>query len=132
MRAECIRHGQIEVGIVEHEGQEFSALGASVIGTTITGYTGLDDGRITLTTWCGQTMLASRSEIVERFWDDSLAVMFCLRKGRFIVGYALGENGMLFRGELLTDCDENEARRIARHLSGRFAELDTEDDDEVQ
>ena len=131
MQTQCIRQGQIEVGVIEHEGREFSALGASVVGTSITGYTRLEKGGITLTTWCGQTMLACRSKIVERYWDDSLAVLFRLRKCRFIVGYALGENGMLFRGELLTGCDEYEASRIARQLSDHFSELDTEDNDET-
>ena len=129
MRTGCIRQGQIEIGVIEHEGREFSALGASVIGPSITGYTSLDNGCMKLTTWCGQTTLACRSEIVERYWDDSLAVLFRLGKGRFIVGYALGDHGMLFRGELLTGSDEHDARRLALRLSDFFAELDTEDDD---
>ncbi len=74
-------------------------------------------------------MLACRSEIVERYWSDSLSLMFRLPRGRFIVGYALGDSGMLFRGELLTDCDEDEARSMARDLSDRFAELDAEDEE---
>jgi hypothetical protein len=73
-------------------------------------------------------MLACRSEVVERYWDDSLALMFRLPRGRFIVGYALGDTGMLFRGELLTDCDEDDARRRACRLAEIFAELDAEDD----
>jgi hypothetical protein len=55
----CVRQGQIEIGVIEHEGREFSAMGATVVGRHITGYTRLVDGDITLTTWCGQTMLAS-------------------------------------------------------------------------
>lgn len=74
-------------------------------------------------------MLACRTEIVERFGDDSLALMFRLPKGRFIVEYALADDGMLFRGELLTDCDENDARLMARQLSDQFAELDAEDEE---
>jgi hypothetical protein len=35
----CERQGQIEIGVIEHEGREFAALGGSVIGRRITGYT---------------------------------------------------------------------------------------------
>lgn len=127
----CERFGQIEVGVIEHEGREFSALGASVVGNSVTGYLRSDDGQHVLTTWCGQTFLACRSEVIERYWNDSLALMFRLTKRRFIVGYALADNGMLFRGELVTDSDEDDARRHACYLSDRFAELDAEDELEV-
>ena len=129
MQATCVRQGQIEVGIIEHEGREFSALGATVQGRHVTGYTKLVDGEVHLATWCGKTMLGSRSEIVERFWSGSLALMFRLPRGRFIVGYVLGDDGMLFRGELLTNSDEDEARRHALMLSDCFAQLDAEDEE---
>ena len=129
MQTHCVRQGQIEVGIIEHEGHEFSALGATVQGHSITGYTKLVKGGIHLSTWCGQTMLASRSEVVERFWSGSLALVFRLPKSRFIVGYALGDDGMLFRGELLTDSDEDEACRHALMVAECFADLDAEDDE---
>jgi hypothetical protein len=125
----CLRQGQIEVGIIEHEGREFSALGATVQGRSITGYTKLVDGEIQLSTWCGKTTLASRSEVVQRFWSGTLALMFRLPRGRFIVGYALSESGMLFRGELLINCDEDEARRHALMVSECFAQLDAEDEE---
>lgn len=129
MQTTCVRQGQVEVGIVEHEGRDFSALGASTIGLNVTGYTKLVDGDIQLSTWCGKTTLASRSEVVERFWSGSMALMFRLPRGRFIVGYALADIGMLFRGELLTDCDEDEARRHALMVSECFAQLDAEDEE---
>ena len=129
MQTTCIRHGQAEVGVIEHEGHEFSALGATVQGRSITGYTKLVGREIHLTTWCGTTTLASRCEVVERFWAGNLALMFRLPRGRFIVGYALGDNGMLFRGELITDCDEDEARRHALMLSDCFAQLDADDEE---
>lgn len=128
MQTYCVREGQVEVGIVEHQGREFAALGAAVVGRSVTGYTRNINGDIVLTTWCGQTMLDCRCEVVERFWSDSLALMFRLPRGRFIVGYALGDHGMLFRGELLTGGDEDDARYMARHLADRFAELDAEDE----
>lgn len=129
MQTTCVRQGQIEIGIIEHEGREFLALGATVQGRHITGYTKLVDGEIHLTTWCGTSMLASRSEVVERFWSGSLALMFRLPKNRFIVGYALGDDGMLFRGELLTNSDEDEARRHALMVADCFAQLDAEDEE---
>lgn len=129
MQTSCVRQGQIEVGIIEHEGREFSALGAAVQGRSITGYTKLVDGEIQLSTWCSKPTLTSRSEVVERFWSGSLALMFRLPRGRFIVGYALGDDGMLFRGELLKDCDEDDARRHALMVSECFAQLDAEDEE---
>ncbi len=129
MKTTCIRQGQIEVGIIEHQGREFLALGATVVGCQVTGYTRQVNGDTQLSTWCGQTMLLCRSEVVQQFWSGSLALMFRLAGGRFIVGYALGENGMLFRGELLTNCDENEARRHALMVAECFADLDAEDED---
>jgi hypothetical protein len=128
MKSWCERQRQVEVGVIEHEGHTFAALGASVVGRHVTGYTGLGTGDIFLTTWCGQIMLACRSEVVEEYPDGSLALLFRLRGGRLIVGYALGESGMLFRGELLTNCTEDEARRTARQIAHHWAELDAEDE----
>lgn len=128
MQTYCVRQGQIEVGVIEHEGHKFTALGSSVIGTDITGYTKQKNRHITLTTWCGRTMLDCRCEVVETFLSGSLALMFRLPNRRFVVGYALGGDGMLFRGELLTGADESEARRAAVRISHHFAELDADDE----
>ncbi|MBI1249346.1 hypothetical protein GC197_16065 [bacterium] len=127
----CERQGQIEIGIIEHEGREFSAFGASVVGRNITGYTKWDRYGITLTTWCGKVMLDCRCEIVERYWSGSLALMFRLPHGRFIIGYALGE-GMLFRGELIDNCTDDDARRQAAYLAQFFGDLDAEDEEAFQ
>lgn len=128
----CERQGQIEIGIIEHEGREFAALGATVVGRNITGYTKQDRFGIRLTTWCGKTMLDCRCEIVERYWTGSLALMFRLPRGRFIIGYALGESGMLFRGEFIDDCTEDEARRQSAYLAEFFADLDAQDEEAFQ
>ena len=128
----CERQGQIEFGIIEHNGHEFVAIGASTIGREITSYTKETRDGIKLTTWNGKTMLDCRCEIVERYWSGTLALMFRLSHGRFIVGYALSEEGMLFRGELIDNCDEEDARREARFISDRFAELDAEDEEAFQ
>jgi hypothetical protein len=129
MQTSCVRRGQIEVGIIEHEGHEFSALGATVQGRSITGYTKSVGKHIHLTSWCGKTTLAARCEVVEQFWSGSLALMFRLSRGRFIVGYALGDSGMLFRGEMLFDSDVVAARRHALMVSECFAQLDAEDEE---
>ncbi len=126
------RHGQVEYGIIEHEGREFAALGASVVGRNITGYTKGDRYGITLTTWCGKTMLDCRCEIVERYWSGSMALMFRLPHGRFIIGYALGECGMLFRGELIDNCSDDDARRQAAYLAKYFGDVDAEDEEAFQ
>jgi predicted Zn-ribbon and HTH transcriptional regulator len=99
-----------------------------VQGRHVTGYTGLQTGDIYLTTWCGRTMLACRSEIVKEYHGGSLALAYRLTRGRFVVGYALGDHGMLFRGELLTGCTDDEARRVARQVADHFAELDAQDE----
>ena len=130
MKSFCIRQGQIEVGVIEHEGREYSALGSSVVGRHVTGYTGKSGRGVTLTTWCGKTMLDCRCDVVERFWSGSVALMFRLTNNRFIVGYALGDDGMLFRGELLDEADEDDARRSAFQISDHFAELDAEEEAE--
>ncbi len=121
------RHGQTEVGIVTHEGREFAALGATVHGRDIAAYTKLDGHRIVLTTWVGKTMLACRSEVVRRHRDGSLLLVFRLTRRRFVVGYALGDSGMLFRGELLTDATDDEARRAAVYIANMCAAFDDED-----
>jgi hypothetical protein len=124
-----IRQGQIEIGILEHEGREFAALGATVVGRDITGYVKYKRGHFWLTTWSGGTTLDCRSEVIERFWNGGLALLFRLPRGRYIVGYALGDDGMLFRGELIDNCSDNHARRHAVIVSENWAELDAEDEE---
>lgn len=132
MKTYCVRDGQIESGVVEHEGRAFTALGSSIVGTHVTGYTRSNGQCISLSTWCGKTMLNCRSEIIERFWDGSLALMFRLPQGRFIAGYALGDHGMLFRGELITGQADDDARQHALYMSETLAEIDAEDDEAYQ
>ena len=128
MQMRCERRGQLEIGIIDHEGRIFAAFGAGVHDHNITAYTALHEGRIALTTWCGKVMLACRSEVVRAYWDGSLALLFRLTHGRFIVGYALGESGMLFRGELLVGCGEGRAREEALALADYWAGIDAEDE----
>ena len=128
MEARCERRGQSEVGIVTHDGHVFAAFGSSVNGRNVTGYTRLRSGCLTLTRWDSSTMLSCRSEVVREYHDGSLAMMFRLTNNRFLIGFALGDDGMLFRGELLTDCDEDRARQEALELAEYWSEIDGEDE----
>jgi hypothetical protein len=124
-----IRQGQIEIGIIEHNGHEFAALGATVVRRDITGYVKVKRGHFRLTRWDSGTMLACRSEVVERYWNGGLALMFRLPKGKFIVGYALGDDGMLFRGELIDNCTEDEARHHCTMVANNWMEVDQMDEE---
>jgi hypothetical protein len=124
MTTKCERRGQLEIGIIDHEGRSFAAFGSSVSGHNLTGYTRLRNGQIALTRWDGSTMLACRSQVVREYHDGSISVMFHLTHGRYVVGYALGDDGMLFRGELLTDCDEERARHEALELADYWSGTD--------
>ena len=124
-----IRQGQVEIGIIEHEGHEFAAYGATVVRRDITGYIKVKSGHYWLATWAGGTLLDCRSEVIGRYWNGGLALMFRLPRGRFIVGYSLGDDGMLFRGELIDGCDEDEARHHCLMVSANWMELDAEEEE---
>ncbi len=129
MNTRCVRHGQVEIGVVEHEGHEFAAFGATIVGKDITAYTRLDHGEISLTTWSGQTMVACRSETVATFCDGSLALLFRLPRSRYLVGYALGDDGMLFRGELLDTSTAEKAKATAVAISDYWSEKDADEEE---
>lgn len=120
------RHGQVEIGIITHDGREFTAIGATVHGRNVTAYTKLDGHRIVLTTWAGKTMLACRCEVVRRHRGGQVVLVFRLTRRRFVVGYALGESGMLFRGELVTGTTHDKARRAAVYITNLCAAFDGE------
>ncbi len=124
-----IRQGQIEIGIIEHNGHEYAAYGATLVRRDITAYLKFKRGHFWLTTWAGGTLLDCRSEVVERYWNNGLALFFRLPKNRFIVGHALGDDGMLFRGELIDNCDEDEARHHCTMVANNWMELDAEDEE---
>ena len=124
-----IRQGQIEIGVIEHNGIEYAALGATVVRRDISAYLKYKRGHFWLTTWAGGTMLDCRSEVVERFWSGGIALMFRLSRGRYVVGYALGDNGFLFRGELIDNCTDDEAKRHALMVANNWMELDAEEEE---
>jgi hypothetical protein len=103
----------MEIGVVTHNGHVFAAFGSSVNGHNVTAYARNRKGSISLTRWDGTTMLACRSETVRKSHDGSIALTFRLTNGRFVVGYALGDDGMLFRGELLTNCKRSAEPSLA-------------------
>ncbi len=128
MQTKCERRGQLEIGIVTHNGHVSAAFGSSVSGHNVTAYTRHRNGCCSLTRWDGSIMLCCRSAVIRQFRDGSIALVFRLTHGRFVVGYALGDDGMLFRGELLTDCDDDRARREAVTLAEYWSEIDQEDE----
>lgn len=130
MESHTIRHGQSETGIISHQGNEYAAGGSSVRGKDVTGYTHTDKwGRLSLRRWNGKFWFRARATVVREYrssaWNDVYAVVFLLPHGRAIAGYALGLDGMLFRGEL---CDASEAEDTARSLSEFWMERDAEDE----
>jgi hypothetical protein len=128
MTTKSERRGQLEIGIVTHDGHVFAAFGSSVNGNNVTGYTRRRNGSMSLARWDGATMLDCRSEVIREFHDGSIALVFRLTRRRFIVGHALGDDRMLFRGELLTDCDFDRARYEAFTLADYWSGIDTEDE----
>ena len=128
LETRCERRGQGEIGIVTHDGHTYAAFGSSVNGHNVTGYTRQQNGYISLTRWDGSTMLACRSQYIHQFSDGSLALVFRLTQGRYIVGFALGEDGMLFRGELLTNCSDERAKQEALELAEYWSQIDAEDE----
>lgn len=135
MKSLAIQHGQTEIGIlVGPDGHEWSALGSSVNGRHVSGYTKRSTrGHVSLTKWNGATMLDCRSEIVERYrheCHEPIALVFSLTNGRFIVGYALDDSGSLFRGEL-KGCDSaDEAAQAARSEAEYWMERDADDEEQ--
>ncbi len=127
MTTRCERRGQVEIGVIDHDGHTYAAFGSSTSGRNVTGYTRLRRGQVTLARWDGSTMLGCRSEVIRQFWDGSIALVLRLTNGRFIVGYSLGDDGMLFRGELIIGCDDERARHEAVELAEYWNGIDEED-----
>ena len=128
METRCERRGKLEVGIIDHDGHAFAAFGSSVNGHNVTAYTRLRNGRAALTRWDGSTMFACRSQVVREHRNGSIVLMFRLTNGRCIIGYALGNDGMLFRGELLTECSDERAKHEALELAEYWSGIDQEDE----
>lgn len=116
--------------------QGCQASGATVHGKHVCGYLKpLPNGRAALTTGAGQTMLVARCETVATYTnihgDRSHAILFCLPKGRFLGGHALGDNGDLFRGELLDATTDTEARYDAQQIAEHWFQRDAEHDEQA-
>ncbi len=128
MESRSERIGNAEVCTVTHEGREFSAWGASHHGRHVTAYWS-DNG---LTSWDGKrVLLACRQKTVKTYrvneWgDEGSAVVFKLRKGRYIIGYALDAG--LFRGQL----EEHDTEESAAYSAREEARIWMERDEEAQ
>lgn len=98
MQTHTEQHGNVEVGVVEHEGREYRALGAVVTENTIAAYLG-KDGQ--LTNWGGEvigTYRITASWYTPRSFVSSR--MFQVRatvNGVTYTGRSAGV-GMLYRG----------------------------------
>jgi len=130
MKTYCVRQGQTEIGVIEHQGNTFAAIGASVSGKHVTAYTQTIRGDVVLKTWCGKTLLGSRCQVVQTYaeddWGRGVTLVFRLANGRAIVGYALDKHGMLFRGELVDEDFEYAAKEEAEH----WRRIDAEDQEQ--
>ena len=99
METRTEQHGAIEVGIVVHEGREFSALGSVIDGERIAAYLG-KDGQ--LTKWNGEVLGTYR---ITRTWrtprsyvSSTMHQVYATVNGKTYTGRSAGE-GMLFRGK---------------------------------
>ena len=122
-----VRQGQIEIGIIEHNGHEYVALGATVVRQRPDGLRQVQAKSFLVDDWAGGTMLDCRSEVVERYWNGGMALMFRLP----VVGSSWDMSSTateaLFRGELIDNCDEDEARHHCLMVANNWMELDAED-----
>jgi hypothetical protein len=91
------RRGQVEIAALDHNGHVFAAFVSSVSSRHVTAYTRKRHGIITLTRWDGSKLFGCRTNTVREYHDGSLALLIRLTHRRVIVGYALGDGGMLFR-----------------------------------
>ena len=107
--------GFVELGIVEHEGREFSAGGAVVDEYAIVGYFGSTGD--TFTDWQGNTIghyVILSTWKTPRSWlsDRQVSALVTLRDGRKYIVRG-GGNGMLARGRRAS-CQLRPIRRSAR------------------
>jgi hypothetical protein len=95
------QHGNVEVGVIVHEGREFKALGSVIDGGRIAAYLG-KAGQ--LTKWSGEVIGTYQ---VTRTWrrprnyvSSTLSQVYATVEGKRYTGRSAGE-GMLFRGKLV-------------------------------
>ena len=152
----------LEVGVLTHERKHYAAYGATVVGRQVTGYTHnpdyqrrlkgypklsmvncRDSDTVELKSWNGKvTLMSCRHEIVATYpyiengisgkRDPACAIMWCLTKGHYIVGYAFGTHGTLFRGELIQTNCRKEAREICVETARYWIELDAEEQERFE
>jgi len=128
--------GYFNVSLDSDNGTYFTPVGSTVAGRNVSGYLKTGKRDISLTRWNGSTMLSvpfSRFESSSRkygtndFGDTLTGIAFKLPAGRWIIGASMGE-GMLFRGELLSDYETvAEALKLAEQCAEYWAQIDYDD-----
>ena len=90
---------EIEVGTIELEGREFSALGSVVCPDYLAAYLSKDNE---LTTWEGEVIGTWRKvaswRIPNGVWSNEMWQVEAIVEGRVFTGRSMGE-GMLYRGK---------------------------------
>jgi hypothetical protein len=130
MDSQAYRIRQTEIGVIKHDGYEFSALGSDVNGRHVTGYLGKSGA---LSRWDGGQMLPANRyvEFTEWTWgefsDKGYVCGWRVGRGRWILGWAMNGAGSLFRGELADADDDDDARRQAESIAEHWIEVDNED-----
>jgi hypothetical protein len=91
------QHGAIEVGIIEHEGREFSALGSVVTGDYVVAY----KKGTTVTTWAGDVLgtcrVVSTWKTPRSYVSTEMHQLEAVINGVRYRGRCAGD-GMIFRG----------------------------------
>jgi hypothetical protein len=117
-RSEYDTTGKVEVGIVEHDGREYAALGSVITDERITAYLG-KDGQ--LTTWDGRVIgrynvvtswPTPRSYVSSRMWQVEGWIGQACYTGR-----SAGE-GMVFHGKRVA------RQRLMKELGASAREID--------
>ena len=68
MTTRCERRGQLEIGIIDHDGRSYAAFGASVYGHNVTSYTRQQNGHISLTRWDSGTSSPAAARSCGSIW----------------------------------------------------------------
>ena len=91
-------YGNVEIGIFEHNGQEYTALGSVIGENHMTAYLG-KDGQLTM--WNGDVIgtyhISSTWKTPRSFVSSTMHQVYAVVNGVTYTGRSAGE-GMLFRG----------------------------------
>jgi hypothetical protein len=95
------QHGNVEVGIVTHEGRDYRARGAVVTDTHVYAYLGKDG---VLTNWHGDTIgtyvITSTWSTPRSWFSSSMHQVYATIGGKVFTGRSAGV-GMYFKGHVV-------------------------------